>query len=102
MMQTISKNRDEPKCLPKTTRTNLFYKESTILLATQTNGYFLFLMLSFNLKTLNFVTGYFCLFLILQRLPVGNTSLCKEGKKQENLTKNRFKTTFPCILFFLN
>lgn len=62
MMQNISINRDEPKCLPKTTRTNLFYKESTILLATQTNGFFLFLMLSFNLKTLNFVTGYFCFF----------------------------------------
>nr|XP_034319182.1 receptor-type tyrosine-protein phosphatase alpha-like [Crassostrea gigas]XP_034319183.1 receptor-type tyrosine-protein phosphatase alpha-like [Crassostrea gigas] len=30
-----------------------------------------------------------------KRLPVGNTSLCKEGMKQENTAKNRFKTTFP-------
>lgn len=40
MMQNISINRDEPKCLPKTNRTNFFYKKSTILLATQTNGKF--------------------------------------------------------------
>lgn len=38
MMQNIHINRDEPKCLPKTTRTNFVNKESTILLATQTNG----------------------------------------------------------------
>nr|XP_034335012.1 receptor-type tyrosine-protein phosphatase zeta-like [Crassostrea gigas] len=30
-----------------------------------------------------------------RRLPEGNTSVCKEGKKQENIVKNRFKTTFP-------
>eukprot|EP00105_Crassostrea_gigas_P032687 XP_011455797.2 PREDICTED: receptor-type tyrosine-protein phosphatase alpha-like [Crassostrea gigas] len=30
-----------------------------------------------------------------KRLPVANTSICKEGKKQENMAKNRFKTTFP-------
>lgn len=30
-----------------------------------------------------------------RRLPEGNTSVCKEGNKQENIVKNRFKTTFP-------
>ncbi|XP_065941646.1 receptor-type tyrosine-protein phosphatase epsilon [Magallana gigas] len=30
-----------------------------------------------------------------KRLPAGNTSLCKEGMKPENMAKNRFKTTFP-------
>lgn len=34
-----------------------------------------------------------------RRLPEGNTSVCKEGKKQENIVKNRFKTTFPCNIF---
>ncbi|XP_034310566.2 receptor-type tyrosine-protein phosphatase epsilon isoform X1 [Magallana gigas] len=30
-----------------------------------------------------------------KRLPVGNTEVCKQGRKKENISRNRFKTTFP-------
>lgn len=30
-----------------------------------------------------------------KRLPVGNAEICKQGRKKENITKNRFKATFP-------
>ncbi|XP_078330573.1 receptor-type tyrosine-protein phosphatase T-like [Crassostrea virginica] len=30
-----------------------------------------------------------------KKLPVGNLDICKAGKQQENVVKNRFKTTFP-------
>ena len=42
-----------------------------------------------------------------QRLPVGNCALCTAAQQQENIAKNRFKTTFPCkcirtfVSFFL-
>lgn len=31
-----------------------------------------------------------------QMLPYGEQHPCEVGKRQENLVKNRFKTTFPC------
>lgn len=31
-----------------------------------------------------------------QMLPYGEQHPCEVGKRQENLAKNRFKTTFPC------
>lgn len=41
---------------------------------------------------------YFPIFLIiiLQALPSGEKSKCDVGKKPENTSKNRYKTTFPC------
>ena len=33
-----------------------------------------------------------------QMLPHGEQYPCDVGKRQENLPKNRFKTTFPCTL----
>ena len=31
-----------------------------------------------------------------QMLPAGEEHPCDAGKRQENLPKNRFRTTFPC------
>ena len=35
-----------------------------------------------------------------QMLPHGEQFPCDVGKRQENLPKNRFKTTFPCTFKF--
>lgn len=36
-----------------------------------------------------------------QLLPYGEKYPCSVGKRPENVTKNRFKTTFPCNTTFL-
>lgn len=51
-----------------------------------------------NKINFNKVVENVCL-VFFQRLPIGNTSVCKEGKKEDNIVKNRFKTTFPCNIF---
>ena len=50
-----------------------------------------------SILTLFVLTNYLLsLITISQALPSGEKSKCDVGKKPENTSKNRYKTTFPC------